>query len=206
MHNFMNPSEIIVFDIKKNSSKNILIRIFSPFRNFTKNEKWKILDNILNSRCEKPNYLILYNIMWFRHCYPRQSELLDEEIKKYNEINNPEKYAIYDFCKDFNFDCVSDLFKNEPGSYGWRGDVELWQDLKENSKEIKLPKTESELVEILKNLIIKLTGNSVYETEDFFVDKYYHGSGMSGGIVNSNWWISKGIPLIIARFKIKNCA
>lgn len=206
MQHFMNPSEIIVFDLKKNSSKNFLTRIFIPFRNFKKNEKWLVLDNILNSKSEKPNFLILYNIVWFRNCYPKQSELFDEEIKKYNEIYNPEKHAIYDFCKDFNFDCVSDLFKSEPGSYGFRGDVELWEDLNENSKEIKLPKTDTELLHILENLIIKLTGNSVFEKEDFFVDKYYHGSGMSGGIVNSNWWINKGIPLIIARFKIKNCA
>ena len=95
---------------------------------------------------------------------------------------------------------LASLFTPPPERWGLRGDPYLWDEMKERAENIPLPKTIQELDEILQNLFIEIVGHAPEKDKNFFVEKYDNG-GMSSGRVSSGFWLEKGFPLIISRFK-----
>lgn len=95
---------------------------------------------------------------------------------------------------------ISTLFNRKPQQWGLRGDPYLWDEMKVYFKNIDPPKTEEEFHILIEHAFEKLTGCSLFHTESIFVPRYDKG-GMSSGHVSSEFWIDKGIPLLLKRFR-----
>jgi hypothetical protein len=96
---------------------------------------------------------------------------------------------------------VSSLFFPEPEQYGLRGDFDLWDEMCLESGNVKFPKNENVLKDYFYKLFRKLTGFEITTDNDIYIKRFSHGSGMSDGQVAQNWWLEKGIPLLIERYK-----
>lgn len=96
---------------------------------------------------------------------------------------------------------VANLLMKRPNTYGYRGDIHLWEELIEELKPIALPDNETQLIIIIKNAIHKLTGQNIDDNEVFFVERYNTG-GMSSGCILPKFWLEEGIPLIVHRFQM----
>jgi hypothetical protein len=93
----------------------------------------------------------------------------------------------------------SDKIFEAPFQYGFRGDIHLWKELKiiyENSK----IKNIDEFQNFLYNTFKEVTLNAPLSGKNFHVERYHFG-GMSSGMICSDFWIEKGFPLLIDRFK-----
>jgi hypothetical protein len=95
---------------------------------------------------------------------------------------------------------VGALLEKRPYTYGYRGDIHLWEELIEELKPIPLPDNETQLVTIIKDAIHKLTGHKIDDNEVFFVERYNTG-GMSSGCILPKFWLEEGIPLIVDHFQ-----
>ena len=95
---------------------------------------------------------------------------------------------------------LSQIFQNEPISWGLRGDPYLWQELKAALGDQPYPETETDLYILIHQTYEQLTGHSIREKEQFFVERYAHG-GMSSGYVSPPFWIETGIPLLLERYR-----
>ena len=98
---------------------------------------------------------------------------------------------------------IGKLFIDRPDQYGLRGDIGLWEELKNYLSLQEFPENESLLPNIISETIINLTGNSVFEQKTFALTKYSNG-GMSGGTISNEFWTRKAIPLIMSRMTIIN--
>ncbi|QQO09632.1 hypothetical protein [Breznakiella homolactica] len=96
---------------------------------------------------------------------------------------------------------ISSLFVEEPREWGFRGDPYLWDEMRLKSKDVSLPETEELMREYLFKFFYTLTGSVVSSDKDIFIERFFYGSGMSGGVVNPKWWHEKGIPFILERYK-----
>ena len=94
---------------------------------------------------------------------------------------------------------LRDLFEPEPDQWGLRGDPYLWQELKEQLGMAPAPDTEQELVALLGRTIKGLLGEPFTMDGQLYVERFAHG-GMSSGRVSGEWWLVKGIPLLVARW------
>lgn len=92
---------------------------------------------------------------------------------------------------------TEDLFK-EPIQYGLRGDPHLWKDLKVRFEYSGINNL-LEFKEFLVSTFKENTGSKPINGKNFNV-KYFNFGGMSGGTVNSDFWIEKGFPLLEERF------
>ena len=93
---------------------------------------------------------------------------------------------------------LRDLFEPEPDQWGLRGDPYLWQELKEQLGMAPAPDTEQELVALLGRTIKGLLGEPFTMDGQLYVERFAHG-GMSSGWVSGEWWLVKGIPLLVKR-------
>ena len=93
---------------------------------------------------------------------------------------------------------LRDTVEPEPDQWGLRGDPYLWQELKEQLGMAPAPDTEQELVALLGRTIKGLLGEPFTMDGQYFVDRFAHG-GMSSGWVSGEWWLVKGIPLLVKR-------
>lgn len=96
---------------------------------------------------------------------------------------------------------ISMLFENPPSSWGLRGDPYLWKELAEHFAKIELPDSEETLKAQVEGMIKALTGKDVSHDFDFYVKRYSNG-GMSTGMVSCEFWINKGIPLLIKEYQV----
>ena len=90
------------------------------------------------------------------------------------------------------------LFSPEPSSWGFRGDPYLWKAIQEELEE----KSFSSIEEFHKQLIKTfgdLTGHRL-DDEDFYMKRFAHG-GMSSGMISTEFWRKRGIPLLVERFE-----
>ena len=94
---------------------------------------------------------------------------------------------------------LRDLFEPEPEQWGQRGDSYLWKECKAQLGVVQPPDTEQELVALLSQTIEELVGEPLTKDGQYFVDRFAHG-GMSSGWVSGEWWLVKGIPLLVARW------
>ncbi len=98
---------------------------------------------------------------------------------------------------------VSDLFKEKPTRWGFRGDPYLWDDLEQAFREVQLPYSEENFREKLSTCIEEITGERLEAGEDIDVEMYDHG-GMSSGKISYDFWSNTAIPLLIKRLNIEN--
>jgi hypothetical protein len=96
---------------------------------------------------------------------------------------------------------ISCLLDGGPGAWGLRGDPCLWDEIRLKSKNIALPNNEEVLKNILFDLFKEITGHEIEPDNNIFIDRYYHGHGISGGVVSCDWWLDVGIPLILENYK-----
>lgn len=191
---------IEIFDVRENLPNNFLSLKYLPFY---KTGKWNKLWNFINDvKIDNPQTIIIQNINELRNRNPKLSEKIEDLVILYNHKNKGNFSIIYDYFDELKTDSISDLFNDRPGQYGFRGDIELWEDLIEYFKNTKLPKTELELEQLIHDAIKKLTGTPIEEHDynSIFVEKYNKG-GMSGGVVSTKFWLYKGIPILIGRYK-----
>lgn len=95
---------------------------------------------------------------------------------------------------------ISDLFKSPPSPWwGLRGDPFLWKDLSRVFRKVPIPRSEAILMSMLEGAFLALTGYTIEQTDDFFVERYAHG-GMSSGGISPEFWREKAIPLLCRRF------
>ena len=94
---------------------------------------------------------------------------------------------------------VAEIFETHPEYWGLRGDPHLWEDLKEFFSNIPLPYSVDRFTESF-HLFYKLTsGYEIKDGEKHYIFGYDKG-GMSGGMINSSFWLEKGLPLLIFSF------
>ena len=87
---------------------------------------------------------------------------------------------------------IADLFRNEPFSWGLRGDPYLWKDMRDYFEDWLLPDSFEELDQRIADAFRILTGAPMDSKETIFSDKYDMG-GMSSGHVDPNFWRSEAL-------------
>ncbi|UIR57112.1 hypothetical protein LZQ00_04685 [Sphingobacterium sp. SRCM116780] len=192
--------DVEIFDVKGNIPK-------FPYLNlFYKKDKWKDFWHLINfTRKNYPQYFVIQNIHELRNKNKGLGDKIDELIILYDHKMRKNHFVLYDFHEKLNTEEFYSIFLDSPLSFGLRGDPELWAELTEYFKGKPFPKDEDELVELIEIAFIELTGKSIHQSEDYFVEKYYHGSGMSGGMISQKFWIHTAIPILIGRYeRIKN--
>lgn len=93
---------------------------------------------------------------------------------------------------------VYSLLIEEPKQWGLRGDPYLWNELIETTHNTLVPETKAELTLLLKRLIKDIIGEELTPAKNITVLRFPN-SGMSGGIISSDYWLDVLIPLIINR-------
>jgi len=93
----------------------------------------------------------------------------------------------------------ADLFTPAPQSMGLRGDPYLWANLREWLGSNPLPSTYSEFTHRLEVAFILLTGKTIADEGNVYIERYAHG-GMSSGHISLEFWQRKGFPLLCQRF------
>jgi hypothetical protein len=92
-----------------------------------------------------------------------------------------------------------DFIFQKPPQWGLRGDKGLWKHLKQ-AFESETPASAEVFKERLTILFRELTGDNIERGKWIYVKEYDQG-GMSNGMVCGEFWLDKGFPLLINRFK-----
>ncbi|NID13436.1 hypothetical protein [Fibrivirga algicola] len=92
------------------------------------------------------------------------------------------------------------LFQERPAQWSLRGDPFLWDELKQVSLTLLLPKTTQEVEQLLRLLIQNLIGEELTPGRYVSVARYSFG-GMSSGMVHADSWLEKVIPLLQERLE-----
>lgn len=91
------------------------------------------------------------------------------------------------------------LFHNEPETWGLRGDPYLWREMRDAAEHLPLPESARELTRVISALYAALTGSSM-GAGDVLVERFTHG-GMSSGMVSSEYWRERGLPMLQQRLQ-----
>ncbi|MEJ6401842.1 hypothetical protein [Yoonia sp. 2307UL14-13] len=100
---------------------------------------------------------------------------------------------------------VGRLFDRKPSRWGLRGDEPLWEELQSRLADVALPDTVEDFQRLLENAFWEATGQSLAFCRDFGVPRFDRG-GMSGGMVNGDFWRNEGFPQIIMRYRAAKTA
>lgn len=95
---------------------------------------------------------------------------------------------------------VSKYFESPPAQWGLRGDPCLWEEMKQRLNHENMPVTANDLEKLLHQKFKELTGEFPEKGKTIFVSRYEVTSGMSRGIISSDFWLNIGFPLIIQRY------
>lgn len=95
---------------------------------------------------------------------------------------------------------IADLFEPTPLKWGLRGDLFLWMEMRQALCHVDIPQQPEELAQIISSAFTALTGGDLARRVDFSVKRFARG-GMSGGMVCSQFWYEKLIPLLQHRSK-----
>jgi hypothetical protein len=95
---------------------------------------------------------------------------------------------------------VSDLFDPAPESWGLRGDLFLWMEMRQALCHVQIPEDLADLAGSIKWAFQALTGKPLRRGDDIFVSRLARG-GMSSGMVNGSFWIEQFLPLLKMRAK-----
>lgn len=95
---------------------------------------------------------------------------------------------------------VSEIFMKKPDRYGLRGDPFFWDYLKEYFATKELPYSVTQFTEDIYSLFWQVTGEKLTVEARPFVEEFAHG-GMSSGHLSGEFWIERGIPLLVERLE-----
>ncbi len=118
--------------------------------------------------------------------------VMAESIFNYIE----DKYPLYKIIE--NRDKANIIFE-EPFQYGLRGDPYLWKELKIMYESTDI-NSEDDFRNLLNKTFVNVTGEYPKLGKIYTVPRYNFG-GMSNGGVHGSFWIEKGFPILIERFK-----
>lgn len=91
-------------------------------------------------------------------------------------------------------------FWPEPEAWGLRGDPHLWRALRRRFDGAPVPMREQDADIVLRYAIREIIGQELATAEDAVrVPAFSIGSGMSDGHVSREFWLDRGLPLLIAR-------
>lgn len=91
---------------------------------------------------------------------------------------------------------LSLIFKREPWQWGLRGDPYLWREIKNVCVSKSLDIDDFGITKFVYEYIESVTGQPLTCDVMAYVKRFAHG-GMSSGGVSGEFWISRGIPLLI---------
>ncbi|WP_242945205.1 hypothetical protein [Oribacterium sp. C9] len=95
---------------------------------------------------------------------------------------------------------LSLIFENKPKQWGLRGDPYLWDEMKDVFAGKTTDITERDLADEICEYYEKAVGEPLKYGSMVYVERFAHG-GMSSGQVSGEFWICKGIPLLIDNLK-----
>lgn len=95
---------------------------------------------------------------------------------------------------------LSELFLERPTQFGLRGDKYFWDYLEMFFSKIEFPYSEKSLTEDIYQIFYNVCGEHLRTDVRFYVEEFSHG-GMSSGQLSGEFWIDKGIPLIVSRYR-----
>lgn len=95
---------------------------------------------------------------------------------------------------------LSEIFKERPRQYGLRGDKYFWDYLEDYFSKIEFPYSEIKLTDDIYRLFENFSGEQLRENVRPYVEQFAHG-GMSSGVLCGEFWINRGIPLLVARYR-----
>ncbi|TLP78497.1 hypothetical protein FEA48_04655 [Pseudomonas nitroreducens] len=95
---------------------------------------------------------------------------------------------------------VAELFREEPIQWGLRGDPYLWREMAELLVDTPWPAGDVELTQRLTALFEQLAGISLDDPKPVHLPRHAHG-GMSSGMVSSEFWRERAIPLLVERYR-----
>jgi hypothetical protein len=94
---------------------------------------------------------------------------------------------------------IASLFTTGPKQFGLRGDVHLWNAMREHFAGEPMPPTRRALRERLEAVFTELSGLVITHAEErVYIAKYAHG-GMSSGQVHLPFWRNKALPFLLGR-------
>jgi dienelactone hydrolase len=94
---------------------------------------------------------------------------------------------------------LATLFDPAPTVWGLRGDPYLWRELQTELADLRLPTSETHLIELLEQTYRRLTGVASAVGEPIFIERLSHG-GMSSGHVSPEFWVRTAFPLLRQRY------
>jgi len=94
---------------------------------------------------------------------------------------------------------LSLIFERKPNQWGLRGDPYLWNEMAEVCKGESLNTDDYSIAGFVSEYFEKVTGVPLSYDAIGHNERFEHG-GMSSGSVSGQFWISKGIPLLIESF------
>ncbi|WP_289131829.1 ankyrin repeat domain-containing protein [uncultured Spongiibacter sp.] len=92
---------------------------------------------------------------------------------------------------------VSDLFDPAPDSWGLRGDLFLWMEMRRTLCHVPIPDDLTNLDKLIQSAFQVLTGKPLHRGDDIFVSRLARG-GMSSGMVSGSFWVEQ-FPLLIKK-------
>jgi hypothetical protein len=95
---------------------------------------------------------------------------------------------------------VSDLFDPAPDTWGGRGDLFLWMEMRQALCHVEIPARPEELEQTISSAFRALTGEDLTRSAEFLVNRFARG-GMSSGIISTHFWSKEFIPLLQQRTK-----
>ncbi len=93
---------------------------------------------------------------------------------------------------------VADLFDPAPETWGLRGDLFLWIEMRQALCHVQIPEHLTDLAELVKSAFQALTGKPLRSGNDVFVSRLARG-GMSSGMISGSFWTEQFIPLLEKR-------
>ena len=93
---------------------------------------------------------------------------------------------------------VSLIFEEEPIQWGLRGDPFLWRELKKNFMNVEMPQTPAQLKSLIEKEYEVSTEHPITYGKSFFIERF-KSFGMSSGRICPEFWMNKGIPLLVSR-------
>lgn len=99
---------------------------------------------------------------------------------------------------------LSLIFENRPDQWGLRGDPYLWDEMQGVFAGESYDISERDLANDICEYYEKAVGEPLKYGDIVYVERFAHG-GMSSGSVSGEFWICRGIPMLIENFrKIKS--
>lgn len=161
------------------------------------------IDKALRASIDKHINIIVYNFKVFRRRFKKEGKILSQIIFDYNQLEKSRSIMFdeYDEISKAKKPLRGELiWEREPSCWGYRGDPNLWKDMKSHNKDRQISFDEHIFISQIHQSFQGITGQSIFDSDAFYLNKYDQG-GMSGGLINCNYWIEYLIPLLIGRYR-----